>query len=113
MLLLGGTQASNQRAMHFYAKHHFRTIGSFEEPVGVLNYDMLLELYFAAYKKHISLYPAPTGVAEFQEAVAVYGAGKGTLRFPLDQPLPFDLIRNVVQFRARENAAKAATGKKK
>jgi GNAT superfamily N-acetyltransferase len=45
MLLLGGTQASNQRAIHFYAKHRFRTIGSFEEPVGVLNYDMLLELY--------------------------------------------------------------------
>jgi diamine N-acetyltransferase len=44
MLLLGGTQASNHRAIHFYAKHGFRTIGSFEYPVGVLNDDMLLEL---------------------------------------------------------------------
>src|SRR5262245_60928157 len=44
MLLLGGTQASNHRAIHFYAKHHFRTIGSFEEPAGVLNADMVLEL---------------------------------------------------------------------
>jgi GNAT superfamily N-acetyltransferase len=44
MLLLGGTQASNHRAIHFYAKHRFQTIGSFEEPVGVLNDDMVLEL---------------------------------------------------------------------
>jgi diamine N-acetyltransferase len=44
MVLLGGTQASNHRAIHFYAKHGFRTIGSFEEPAGVLNDDMLLEL---------------------------------------------------------------------
>jgi uncharacterized protein YdhG (YjbR/CyaY superfamily) len=64
-------------------------------------------VYFAAYKKHIGLYPAPTGVAEFQEAVSVYGAGKGTLRFLLDKPIPFDVIRKIVQFRARENAAKA------
>jgi uncharacterized protein YdhG (YjbR/CyaY superfamily) len=59
-------------------------------------------VYFAAYKKHISLYPAPMGVAEFRAAVSVYGAGKGTLKFPLDQPIPFDLIRNVVRFRVQE-----------
>jgi len=44
MLLLGGTQASNHRAIHFYTKHGFRMIGSFEEPEGVLNYDMFLEV---------------------------------------------------------------------
>ncbi len=45
-------------------------------------------VYIAAYKKHIGLYPAPTGVEEFQEAVSQYGAGKGTLKFPLDQASP-------------------------
>jgi GNAT superfamily N-acetyltransferase len=44
MLLLGGTQASNHRAIHFYLKHGFRMIGSFEEPEGVLNHDMFLEV---------------------------------------------------------------------
>jgi uncharacterized protein YdhG (YjbR/CyaY superfamily) len=84
---------------------------SYQMPTFTLNGQYLV--YFAAYKKHIALYPAPMGVAEFQEAVAVYGAGKGTLRFLLDQPIPFDLIRNVVRFRASESAAKAAaTGKK-
>ena len=69
-------------------------------------------VYIAAHKKHIGLYPAPTGVEEFQEAVARYGGGKGTLKFPFDQPMPFDLIHNIVQFRAREQAAKAAAKKK-
>jgi uncharacterized protein YdhG (YjbR/CyaY superfamily) len=69
-------------------------------------------VYIAAHKKHIGLYPAPTGVEEFQEAVARYGGGKGTLKFPLDQPMPFDLIRRVVQFRAKENADKAAAKEK-
>ncbi len=65
-------------------------------------------VYIAAYKKHIGLYPAPMGVEEFQEAVSMYGAGKGTMKFPLDQSIPFDLIRKVVRFRAKENAERAA-----
>jgi uncharacterized protein YdhG (YjbR/CyaY superfamily) len=70
-------------------------------------------IYFAVYKKHISVYPAPTGVADFQEALARYGAGKGTMRFPLDKPMPFDLIREIVRFRVQENAERAiAKGKK-
>jgi uncharacterized protein YdhG (YjbR/CyaY superfamily) len=84
---------------------------SYQMPTFTLNGHYLV--YFAAYKKHISLYPAPTGIAEFQEALAVYGAGKGTLKFPLDQPVPFDLIRNVVIFRVKENAERAANRKKK
>jgi uncharacterized protein YdhG (YjbR/CyaY superfamily) len=70
-------------------------------------------VYIAAHKKHIGLYPAPTGVEEFQEAVARYGEGKGTLKFPLNKPMPFDLIRAIAQFRAREQAAKAAAKEKK
>jgi uncharacterized protein YdhG (YjbR/CyaY superfamily) len=68
-------------------------------------------VYIAAHKKHIGLYPAPTGVEEFHEAVALYGGGKGTLKFPLNKPMPFDLIRSIVRFRAKEQAEKAAAKK--
>jgi uncharacterized protein YdhG (YjbR/CyaY superfamily) len=85
---------------------------SYGMPTFTLNGRYLI--YFAAYKKHIGLYPAPIGIAEFHEAVARYGAGKGTLKFPLDQPLPLELIRNIVQFRVKENVEQAAAkGKKK
>lgn len=70
-------------------------------------------VYIAAHKKHIGLYPAPTGVEEFHEAVALYRGGKGTLKFPLDKPMPFDLIRTIVQFRVKEQAEKAAAKAKK
>ena len=83
---------------------------SYGMPSFTLNGQYLL--YFAAYKKHIGLYPAPTGVEEFQEAVALYGGGKGTLKFPLDKPMPFDLIHRVVRFRAKEQAEKAAAKQK-
>jgi uncharacterized protein YdhG (YjbR/CyaY superfamily) len=85
---------------------------SYAMPTFTLNGHYLV--YFAAYKKHIGLYPSPIGVEEFQEAVSLYGAGKGTMKFPLDQPIPFDLIRNVVRFRVKEHAERAAAkGKKK
>lgn len=84
---------------------------SYGMPTFTLNGTYLV--YVGAYKKHIGLYPAPTGVEEFQEAVALYGGGKGTLKFPLDKPMPFDLIRRVVRFRAKEQAEKAATKAKK
>ena len=70
-------------------------------------------VYFAAFKKHIGFYPAPIGNAEFEQELSVYGSGKGTVKFPLDQPMPFDLIRKIVRFRAQENSERAAKGKKK
>ena len=71
-------------------------------------------VYFAACKKHISVYPAPVGNAAFKEEMSVYGAGKGTAKFPLDKPIPFDLIRKIVKFRAKDNLKRAAAkGKKK
>ncbi len=83
---------------------------SYGKPTFTLNGKYLV--YIAAHKKHIGLCPAPTSVEEFQEAVARYGGGKGTLKFPFDKPMPFDLIRRVVRFRATEQAAKAATKQK-
>jgi uncharacterized protein YdhG (YjbR/CyaY superfamily) len=70
-------------------------------------------IYFAAYKKHIGLYPVPSGDEEFNEEISIYQAGKGTLRFPLDKPIPYKLISKIVKIRAKENSAKATANRKK
>jgi uncharacterized protein YdhG (YjbR/CyaY superfamily) len=71
-------------------------------------------IYFAAYKKHIGLYPVPTGDAEFNEEISIYQTGKGTLQFPLDKPIPYKLISKIVKLKVKENLARAAAkGKKK
>ena len=60
-------------------------------------------IYFAGFKKHIGLYPVRVDTAEFQQDIATYGAGKATLRFPLDQPIPFELIARLVKFKALQS----------
>lgn len=70
-------------------------------------------IYFAAYKNHIGIYPVPRDVAEFKEELAQYEGGKGTLRLPLDQPIPYDLITRIVKFRVKQNLEKAARKAKK
>jgi uncharacterized protein YdhG (YjbR/CyaY superfamily) len=69
-------------------------------------------VYFAGYKKHVGVYPVPLASEELPE-LAEYEAGKGTARFPLDRPMPLDLITRIVEFRIRENAALAAAKGKK
>ena len=59
-------------------------------------------VYFAAYQNHISLYPAPRGASAFKKELAEYEGGKGTVQFPLDQPVPFDLITRIVKYRVDE-----------
>lgn len=59
-------------------------------------------VHFAAFKNHIGFYPAPSGIEEFQEELAAYGSAKGSVRFPLNQPLPLDLVRRMVAFRVKE-----------
>lgn len=68
---------------------------------------------FGAYKTHIGLYPTPGGFAPFEAELAPYRTGKGTAQFPLDQPIPYDLIRRITLFRVAENRAKAEAKKKK
>jgi len=70
-------------------------------------------VYFAAFKKHIGFYPIPSGIEEFKEELSVYEQGKGSVQFPLDQPMPLDLITRIVKFRVRENLAKAEAKAKK
>jgi uncharacterized protein YdhG (YjbR/CyaY superfamily) len=69
-------------------------------------------IHFAAFKDHYGIFPSPSGIDAFEKGLAPYRSGKGTLRFPLDKPLPWDIIRKVVQFRVKENANKAKKNKK-
>jgi len=64
-------------------------------------------VFFAAYKQHIGLYPAPRGAEEFKQELSAYAGGKGTVQFPLDEPIPLGLIRRIVKFRAKMILAKA------
>ncbi|MGR3810563.1 iron chaperone [Jiulongibacter sp. NS-SX5] len=63
-------------------------------------------VYFGAYPKHIGFYATPTGHSAFAEEFASYKTGKGSVQFPLSEPLPSDLIKRVVVFRVKENLAK-------
>jgi uncharacterized protein YdhG (YjbR/CyaY superfamily) len=65
-------------------------------------------VYFAAFKKHIGLYPPVRGDAKLETDVAPYAGKKGSLQFPLDQPIPYGLIERIVKLRARQNASKDA-----
>lgn len=70
-------------------------------------------VYFAAHSNHIGLYPAPRNAPEFKARLATYAGGKGTVQFPYDQPVPYDLIEEIVRFRVALNLSKAAGKKKK
>ncbi len=63
-------------------------------------------VHFAGFAHHVGLYPIPTAIEAFKEELAPYKQGKGSVQFPLDQPLPADLIRRIVEFRVAENARK-------
>lgn len=70
-------------------------------------------VHFAAFKKHIGFYPVPTGIEEFKSELAGYEGGKGSVKFPLDRPIPFDLISKIVAFRVKENLERAEAKAKK
>lgn len=64
-------------------------------------------IYFAGFKNHVSIYPAPRDSAEFKKELAGYKGGKGTVQFPLDKAIPYDLITKIVKFRIKENLKRA------
>ncbi|NLS77592.1 MAG: hypothetical protein GXY76_10070 [Chloroflexi bacterium] len=82
----------------------------YEIPTFVLHGNLV---HFAAFTNHLGFYPTPAGIEAFQEELAPYAAGKGTIRFPLDQPIPYDLIRRVVEQRVKESLASAEAKKRK
>ena len=69
-------------------------------------------VYFAGFKNHIGFYATPTGQSEFAKELAKYKQGKGSVQFPLDQPMPLDLIFQIVEFRVIENMEKAKAKKR-
>jgi uncharacterized protein YdhG (YjbR/CyaY superfamily) len=70
-------------------------------------------VHFAAFKKHIGFYPTPTGIEAFKNELSEFEGGKGSVKFPLDKPIPFDLISKIVQFRVQENLDRAEAKRKK
>lgn len=60
-------------------------------------------IYFAGFKNHIGLYATPSGHSEFSNELEKYKHGKGSVQFPINKPIPYDLIRQIVKFRVAEN----------
>jgi len=69
-------------------------------------------VFFAAFKNHIGFYPIPSGIAAFKEDLSAFECTKGSVHFPLDKPLPAELITRIVTFRLSENRQKALLKKK-
>ena len=76
---------------------------SYQIPTFKLNGNLIS---FAAFKHHIGMYPAPAGTKAYQKALAPYKAAKASIRFPLEQPIPYDLISQTVLFRMKETELK-------
>lgn len=70
-------------------------------------------IYFAGFANHVGVYPAPRAEPQFKKELEQYKGGKGTVQFPLNEPLPLDLIRRMVLFRLAQNEIKKAATKKK
>ena len=68
-------------------------------------------VFFAAWKNHISLYPAPWGAESLKKEMSAYEGSKGTIKFPLDKPMPLTLIKKMVKYRMKENEVRAAIKK--
>ena len=83
---------------------------SYGIPTFVLGQNLV---HFAAYKNHIGFYPASSGIAHFEEELKDYETSKGTVRFPLDKPIPFDLVRRITEFRVAENRARTQAKRSK
>lgn len=76
---------------------------SYQIPTFYLNGNLV---HFAAYARHIGFYPTSSGISHFEAELSDYAYAKGSVQFPLDQPLPVDLIARMVTFRREENLAK-------
>ena len=63
-------------------------------------------VWFAAFKNHIGFFPKVSAIEAFKKQLSSYQTSKGTIQFPIDEPIPFDLVKEIVQFRVRENTFK-------
>ncbi|GHU85878.1 hypothetical protein FACS1894153_1890 [Bacteroidia bacterium] len=74
---------------------------SYGMPTFYLNGNLV---HFAAFKDHYSFFPTPSGIDAFEKELTPYRSGKGTLRFPINKPIPWDIIKKIIQFRVKENS---------
>jgi uncharacterized protein YdhG (YjbR/CyaY superfamily) len=70
-------------------------------------------VHFAAFKQHVGFYPTPSGIENFSNELAGYKTSKGAIQFPLDKPIPFNLISEIVKFRVQENVERMERKMKK
>lgn len=82
---------------------------SYQIPTFTLNGNLV---HFAAFKNHIGFYPTPSGIEAFKQELAPYEMAKGSVQFPIDQPLPLPLIRRIVEYRVKENLERKPKRKK-
>jgi uncharacterized protein YdhG (YjbR/CyaY superfamily) len=82
---------------------------SYQMPTFKLNGRNLV--HFAAFKSHIGFYPIPSGIEAFKAELSPYKQGKGSVQFPLDKPIPYDLVERIVRYRVKENMEKKKAGK--
>lgn len=83
---------------------------SYQMPTFALHGNLV---HFAAYKNHIGFYPAASGIAAFKSELEQYKGSKGAIQFPIEEPIPYDLISKIVQFRVAENIERAENKLKK
>lgn len=82
----------------------------YQIPTFTLNGNLV---HFAAFKNHVGFYPAPSGIEKFKDELSVYEGAKGSVKFPLDKPIPFDLISRIVRFRVAESVERVEIKRKR
>lgn len=83
---------------------------NYQIPTFVLHGNLV---HFAAFKHHIGFYPTPSGIEAFEAELSAYEGAKGSVKFPIEKPLPFDLISRIVAYRVKENLARAESKRKR
>ena len=81
---------------------------NYQMPTFTLNGNLV---HFAGFKNHIGFYPTPTGIEAFKDELSAYKGAKGSVQFPLDQPMPLSLIRRIVEYRVKENSERKPSKK--
>ena len=83
---------------------------SYQMPAFKLNGNLV---YFGVWRNHVGFYPTPSATEKFKKELSVFKGAKGSVQFPLDEPMPYELIGKIVMFRVKESMDKAAKSKKK
>jgi uncharacterized protein YdhG (YjbR/CyaY superfamily) len=79
-------------------------------PTFVLHENMV---HFAAFTNHVGFYPTPSGIAKFKDELSAYNCARGSVQFPIGEPIPLNLIKKIVSFRVQEVRAKSAAKKRR